>query len=184
MFEACERGAVAVLVEGVGLVRLEDVEGEAAQACEHARIGADTRGILAEGDVAAVVEGGLDAPVSADGLCGAVGSEWGIGDVESGLRGAAQQPGCGISGEDEALDPDDSGDVGMPVGVGQPVGRIEDSDSATFVAISALVAAVGRPERRCGCGDLVATLVQGWLVVLDLDDQGDIGLCGNLEMFF
>ncbi len=65
MVEACESSAVAVLIECVGSVCLEDVEGEAAQAGEHARIGADARGILAEGDVAAVVEGGLDQPVSA-----------------------------------------------------------------------------------------------------------------------
>jgi len=68
--------------------------------------------------------------------------------------------------------------VGMPVGVGQPFGGIEDGDGATFVAVSAFVAAVGRPERGRGGGDLVATLVQRWLVVLDLDDQGDVGLCG------
>ncbi len=72
----------------------------------------------------------------------------------------------------------------MPVGVGQPVGGIEDGDGATFVAVSAFVAAVGRPERRRGSGDLAAALVQGWLIVLDLDDQGDVGLCGDFEMFF
>jgi len=49
----------------------------------------------------------------------------------------------------------------MPVGVGQPVGGIEDGDGATFVTVSASVATVGRPERRRGGGDLVATLVQG-----------------------
>ncbi len=72
----------------------------------------------------------------------------------------------------------------MPVGVGQPVGGVEDGDGSTFVAVSAFVAAVGRPERRRGSSDLVATLVQGWLVVLDLDDQGDVGLCGDFEVFF
>ncbi len=69
--------------------------------------------------------------------------------------------------------------MGVPVGVGQPVG-----DGATFVAISALVATVGRPERGRGGGDLVAALVMGWLVVLDLNNQGDVGLCGDFEMFF
>jgi hypothetical protein len=42
-FDARESGAVAVLAEGVGPVRLEDVEGEAAQADEHAGVGADAR---------------------------------------------------------------------------------------------------------------------------------------------
>jgi len=74
--------------------------------------------------------------------------------------------------------------MGMPVGVGQPVGGIEDGDGATFVAVSAFVPTVGRPERGRGGGDLVAALVQGWLVVLDLDDQCDVGLCGDFEVFF
>ncbi len=86
MVEARESSAVAVLIEGVGSVCLEDVEGEAAQSGEHARIGADARAILAEGDIAAVVEGSLDPPVSADDLGGAGGGERDVGDVESGLR--------------------------------------------------------------------------------------------------
>ena len=38
----------------------------------------------------------------------------------------AQQSGLGVAGEGEALDLDDSGDVSMPVGVGQLVCGIED----------------------------------------------------------
>ena len=120
----------------------------------------------------------------ADGLGGAGGGERPVRDVEGGLGGVAQQPGCSAAGEDIALDTDDGGDVGMPVGAGQLVDRIEDGDGAAFVAIAALVAAVGRLERRRGRGDLLNPLVQGRLVVLDLDDQGDVGLCGDLEMFF
>ena len=40
-FDACEAGALAILDERVGLVGLEGVEGDAAQAGEHARVGAD-----------------------------------------------------------------------------------------------------------------------------------------------
>ena len=74
---------------------------------------------------------------------GAGGGERGIGDVEGGLGSVAQQPGPGIAGEDIALDPDDGGDVGVPVGVGQFVGGIEDADGAGFVAVATLVAALG-----------------------------------------
>ena len=81
-----------------------------------------------------------------------------------------QQPGCGVAGEDIALDTDNGGNVGMPVGACQLVGGIEDGDGAAFVAVAAAVVAVGRPERRRGRGDLLALLVQGRLVVLDLDD--------------
>ena len=96
----------------------------------------------------------------------------------------AQQPGRGVAGIDAALDTDDGGDVRMPVGFGQLVGGIEDTDGTTFVAVATLVVAVGRPE-RCRCGrKLLAFLVQGRLVVLDLNDQGDVGFCGDLEVFF
>jgi hypothetical protein len=96
----------------------------------------------------------------------------------------AQQPGPGVAGEDIALDTDDGGDVGMPVGVGQFAGRIEDGDGAAFVAVAALVAAVGRPDWLRGGGDFLDLLVQGRLVVLDLNDQGDVGFRRELEMFF
>jgi hypothetical protein len=141
--DAGEGGAVAVLAERAGAVGLEDVEGETAQAGEHAGIGADARAVFAEGDIAAVVGGGLDPPMRAHRRSGAGGGERGIGDVEGGLGGIAQQPGPGIAGEDIALDPDDGGDVGVPVGVGQFVGGIEDADGAGFVAVATLVAALG-----------------------------------------
>jgi len=96
----------------------------------------------------------------------------------------AQQPGLGVAGVDVALDPDDGGDMGMPVGVGQPVRGIEDGDGAAFVAVAALVVGVGRPERRRDGRDFLDLLAQGRLVVLDADDQGDVGRCGGLEMFF
>ena len=67
------RPAVAVLTERVGLVGLEDVESEAAQAGEHAGVGADARAVLPQGDITAVVGGILDRPVRTDGLGGARG---------------------------------------------------------------------------------------------------------------
>jgi len=74
---------------------------------------------------------------------GAGGGEWGIGDVEGGLGGVAQQPSLGIAREDIAFDPDDGGDVGVPIGAGEFVGGIEDADGAGFVAVATLVAALG-----------------------------------------
>ncbi len=128
--------------------------------------------------------GVLDPPVRADSLGGAGGGYRRVRDVEGGLGGIAQQPGFGVAGEGEALDPDDGGDVGMPVGVGQRVGGLEDGDGAAFVAVAARVVGVGGPERRRGGRDLLDALAQDRLVVLDADDQGDAGLCGGLEMFF
>jgi hypothetical protein len=76
-------------------------------------------------------------------LSGAGGGERDIRDVEGGLGGKAQQPGPGIAREDIALDPDDGGDVEVPVGVGQFVGGIEDADGAGFVTVATFVAAMG-----------------------------------------
>ena len=141
--DAGEGGAVAVLAERSGAVGFEDVESETAQTGEHAGIGADARAVFAKGDIAAVVGGGLDPPMRAHRRSGAGGGEWGIGDVEGGLGGVAQQPSLGIAREDIAFDPDDGGDVGVPIGAGEFVGGIEDADGAGFVAVATLVAALG-----------------------------------------
>jgi len=95
-----------------------------------------------------------------------------------------QQPGLGDAGEDAALDTDDGGNVGMPVGADQFVDGIEDGDSAAFVAVAPFVVAVDGLKRRCGRGDFLDLLVERRLVFLDLDDQGYVGCCRDLEMFF
>lgn len=94
----------------------------------------------------------------------------------------AQHPGRGVASEDITLDTDNAGDVGMPVGVAQFVGGIENGDGAAFVSVAPLVAATGRPGRRRGRTDLLGLPVQRGLVVLD--DQGDVGVRRDLEMFF
>ena len=63
------------MAERVGPVCLEDVEGEAEQVGEHARVGANIRAVLAQGDVAAVVGGTLDLPVRTDDFGGAGGGQ-------------------------------------------------------------------------------------------------------------
>jgi len=66
----------------------------------------------------------------------------------------AQQPGFGVAGVDVAFNPDDGRHVRMPVGIGQLVSGIEDGDGATFVAVAALVVAVGVASK--GSGDAIA----------------------------
>ena len=97
MFESGESCAVAVLAEGAGggFAVHEDVEGEAAQSGDDARVGSDPGSILGEGDVSDIVGGIFDAPVCADGLCGEGGGERGVGDVEGGIVGELEQPGFG-----------------------------------------------------------------------------------------
>jgi hypothetical protein len=74
--------------------------------------------------------------------------------------------------------------MGFPVGVVEFAGGIEDADGAAFVAPAPLVAIVAGTERVGGGGDLGDRLEQGRLVALNLNNQGDVGLCGDLEVFF
>ena len=122
VLNARESGAIAVLAEGADLVGLEQIEGEAAQAGEHARVGADARAILAQGDVTRVVGRGLDLPVCADGRGGPLGRDGGVRDIERGFGRMAQQTGSGAAGEHVALDADHGGGMGLPVGPGEGAG--------------------------------------------------------------
>jgi hypothetical protein len=122
--------------------------------------------------------------MGADGAGGAGSVGQLVGDIESGLAGMAQQPGLAVAGEHVALDADDGGDVIVPVGSGKFVGGIEDRDGAGFVAVAAGIVALGAPARGCGGADRLDLSVQGRLVVLDLDDQGNVGFRGDFEVFF
>jgi hypothetical protein len=95
-----------------------------------------------------------------------------------------QQAGLAVAGKYIALDTNDCRDVGTPVGAGELVGRIEDGDGAALVAVAAYVVTVIGFERRRGFGNRGDLLEQGRLVVLDLDDQRDIGFGCDLEVFF
>ncbi len=80
--EAAKSGTVSVLAEGAGSICLEDVEPEAADPGEHAWAASDTGAILAEGDVAGIVGGCLNAPMHADCFRRLGGKERLVGDVE------------------------------------------------------------------------------------------------------
>jgi len=120
----------------------------------------------------------------ADGFGGLGGGDRRVADIKGGFGGVAEQSGAGVAGEDVAFDPDDGGDVGLPVGASQGVGRIEGADDAAFVAVAALVVALDLVAWRRGCGQVRDLLTQGRLVILDLDDQGDAGVGGGVEEFF
>lgn len=120
----------------------------------------------------------------ANGLRGTGSGDLRVRDIEGGLGGVVQHPGLAVAGVDISLHADDSRDVGMPVGIGQFILRIEDRDGAGFVAVARLVAASGRSEWGGGDGDFLDFLTQGRLVVFDLNDQGDLDLRSDFEMFF
>ena len=166
------------------MVGLEDVEAETAQAREDAWIAPYARAILSESNVSAVVRGGLDPPMCADCLRCADGAEWFVRDIECGFCGATQQPGLGAAGVDNTLDTEDGSDMRFPVGVVEFAVGVEDGDGAAFVATASGVMAMAGTQRLGSGGDLADCLEQGRLVALDLDDQGDAGLPGDLEVFF
>jgi hypothetical protein len=120
----------------------------------------------------------------ADCLRRADGGERLVRDVECGFCGAAQQPGLGAAGVDDTLDTEDGLDMIFPVGVVEFAGGIEGGDGAALVATAPLVMAMAGTQRLGRGGDLGDRLEQGRLVALDLDDQGDVGLPGDLEVFF
>ncbi len=122
--------------------------------------------------------------MGADGLGGAGSVGQLVGDIEGDLAGMAQQPGLAVADEHVALDADDGGDVIVPVGADKLVGGIEDRDGAGFVAVAAGIVALGAPARGCGGANCLDLSVQGRLVILDLDDQGNVGFCGEFKMFF
>jgi hypothetical protein len=103
--------------------------------------------------------------------------------AEGDLGGMVQQPGPGVAGGHLARDPDDGGDMRMPVAIVQFAGGSEHGDAAAFVAVARFVVAVGGAMRRRGVGNVGDLLVQGRLVVLHLDDQVDADVGGDLEKF-
>jgi hypothetical protein len=182
--DASERRSVSILADRAGRVCLEDIEGETSHAGENAWIAADTRAVFAEGDVAGVVGGSFDPPMLADRLGGLGGGERLVGDVERGFACFVQQSGSDGAGVDETLDPNDGPDVRFPVTPVEVFTRFEDGDGSAFeAAASVVILVVGTDRRRCG-DDLRDGLFKRWLVALDLDDQGDTGFPGDIEMFF
>jgi hypothetical protein len=172
------------LTERADPVCLEDVEAKTSQSGEYPGIGPDTRAVFAERDVAAVVGCRFDRPMRADRLGRAAGSYWLVREVEGGFAGAAQQSVAAVAGVDDTLDTDDGLGVALPVAVVEFAPRLEDADGAGFIAVASLVMAMVRAERRRHGGEVDDILVQGWLVALDLNDQADAGLLGDVEGFF
>jgi hypothetical protein len=79
---------------------------------------------------------------------------------------------------------DDRLDVTTPLEIGQLAGHIKDADDARLIAVAAFVVALVEPERGLGLRDRLDLLMQGRLVVLNLDDQPGICCRSDLEVFF
>ena len=72
----------------------------------------------------------------------------------------------------------------VPFRLAEFTGGLEAGDGAAFVTTAPLVLAMASIY-RLGCGgDLGDGPKQARLVAFDLNDQGDAGLPGDLEVFF
>lgn len=120
----------------------------------------------------------------ADGAGGAGGGDGAAGEVAGSLGRAAPAAGAGAAGEDVALDANDGGDEGGPFGVGEGVGGVEDGDAAILLPVAPTITAADVGERRGGGAEVLRLLMQSRLVVLELDDQVELGVSGGLECFF
>ena len=137
--------------------------------------------ILLESDGTGVVQCVLDGPVVPDCEARRYG---GIGHVVCDLGGAAPEAGLGISMQDLAGDADDRFDERFPLGCGNRAGRAEDVGRPGFVSVAPGadrgVAADGPLGSACGFD----FLQKRGLIVLQLDDEASLRLCGGLEGFF
>ncbi len=119
-----------------------------------------------------------------DGDGSAVRGDGGVGQIEGGLGGASPEAGAGVAGEDVALDADDGAEEVGPFGVGEGAGGVEDGDAALLLPVAPAIAAADVGERRGGGAEVLRLLMQGRLVVLELDDQVEPGISGGLKCFF
>jgi hypothetical protein len=72
----------------------------------------------------------------------------------------------------------------LPIASGKRLTRIEDSDGSAFKTAAAVLIVTVDADRG-GVGDDASDgLFKRRLVGLDLNDQGDGSLLGDLEMFF
>ena len=97
---------------------------------------------------------------------------------------SAPETGLGISMEDLAGDADDRFDERFPLGCGNGAGRAEYVGRPGFVPV-----APGGDRRVAADGPLGSAsgfdfLQQRGLIVLQLDDEASLRLCGGLEGFF
>lgn len=139
--------------------------------------------VFAKGDVAAIVRGRFNSPMCADRLGRPVGDDRLVRDVESGFAGAAQQSGSRGAGVDETLDPNHGSHMRLPLAARERFAGIEDGDGSTRKPTAPPLIVMAGTDRGGFGDDVCDGLFKRRLVGLDLNDQGDVGLLGRLEMF-
>ena len=184
-FDSADCGGEAVLSDCVGLIASQDIVAPAAHSGEDARIFSDSRGILAERDVARVMRCVLDGPMVANGAGRGFRVDQAIGQIDRGFVRSLPKAGGRLVGADRALDPNDGGDMGRPFGVFDRGFGVEHGNRARFVAVSSLfVDGLSARQWLAGGAGGYGLLTQGRLIVFELNDQVRSGGVGGLEGFF
>ena len=123
-------------------------------------------------------------PMAPDRGCGMACGNGGIGHVVGDLGGAAPEAGLGIAMQDIAGDADDDLDERLPLGSGDRSGGAEYLGRPGFMPAASggdLGVAAGG---IAGGADGFDVLQQRGLIILQLDDDAGLRLCGGLEGFF
>jgi len=108
-----------------------------------------------------------------------------VGQIERGLHRGLPTARRGLVCLDYALDLYDGGDIWLPFRAGDHGLCLKHGNGSCFVAIAlfrvdGLDAGKRRDRRASGLG----RLTEGWLVVLELNDQMHVGGGGGFEGFF
>src|SRR4051812_22310264 len=132
--DSSDSDAIAPVTHVVHVVEAEDIGGEGSQASEDAGIAADPTVVLAEADIADIVQSVLNPPMAADGVSAGCGGQSDVSNEVGDLAGSLPQAGRGGALERVAGDADDRRDVIGPFGVGQGGAGSKHLDHTDFIA--------------------------------------------------
>jgi hypothetical protein len=123
----------------------------------------------------------LDAPVASDRLAERLGIESDLTGVEGDFLGFVPESGLCVLMPGQAGGVDDQA---VPLGVELAL-DVEGFDLAGFMAaVAPGIDAFEALGRGLGCCDILKRGQQGWLIGLDLGEQGVAAVAGRLKSFF
>jgi hypothetical protein len=126
----------------------------------------------------------LDAPMASDRLAERLGAEGDLTGVEGDLLGFVPEAGLGVLVPGQAGDAGGVDDQAVPLGAELAL-DVEGLDLAGFMAaVAPGIDAFEALGRGLGCCDILKRGQQGWLIGLDLGEQGVAAVAGRLKSFF
>lgn len=172
------------VVDILHVVGAEDVDGDASEPCEDARIVADAALILAEGGVADIVISVFDAPMATNGCGGPLGGKLDRTDIEGGFGAAFPEPGFGNPFESMAPDADRLDEISGPFSFGHGFSKIEDFGASVFQARTDKVFALEEIGGFGGLGQGYDAFIKLLLIFLQLGQKLVSRLSCDVERFF